>query len=215
MFIDLSPACRRRDAIMPVDGGPDHRSSIRRTRFRGATSIPTPSRSSTACTSTTTSRISWAAVCAICCSDDGRRISTLEHRPIRIKSRSCSATAGSSDGDSVSPMSSSVPRRSRSRHSGVRSIRRRSARSSTPSIEAAPEHRARSIRIRARSRRSRKARTWPGRRAHDRMIHRDNTFGTPEEDAFRRDFTINALFYDIATFSIIDYVNGLEDLRRG
>src|SRR3954464_6767270 len=49
-------------------------------------------------------------------------------------------------------------------------------------------------------------------RAHDRLIHRDNTFGTPEEDAFRRDFTINALFYDIATFSIIDYVNGLEDL---
>jgi poly(A) polymerase len=44
------------------------------------------------------------------------------------------------------------------------------------------------------------------------LIHRDNTFGTPEEDAFRRDFTINALFYDIATFSIIDYVNGMEDL---
>src|SRR5215210_7981329 len=32
----------------------------------------------------------------------------------------------------------------------------------------------------------------------DRLLHRDNTFGTPEEDAFRRDFTINALFYDIA-----------------
>ena len=45
------------------------------------------------------------------------------------------------------------------------------------------------------------------------IIHRDNTFGTPEEDAFRRDFTINALFYDIATFSIIDYVGGLDDLR--
>jgi poly(A) polymerase len=45
------------------------------------------------------------------------------------------------------------------------------------------------------------------------LIHRDNTFGTPEEDAFRRDFTINALFYDIATFSVIDYVSGLEDLR--
>jgi poly(A) polymerase len=43
----------------------------------------------------------------------------------------------------------------------------------------------------------------------------DNTFGTPEEDAFRRDFTINALFYDIATFSVIDYVNGLDDLRAG
>jgi poly(A) polymerase len=49
----------------------------------------------------------------------------------------------------------------------------------------------------------------------DHLIHRDNTFGTPEEDAFRRDFTINALFYDIATFSIIDYVGGLEDLRSG
>ena len=47
------------------------------------------------------------------------------------------------------------------------------------------------------------------------LVHHDNTFGTPEEDAFRRDFTINALFYDIATFSIIDYVNGLEDLRAG
>ena len=51
-------------------------------------------------------------------------------------------------------------------------------------------------------------------RAHDRLIHRDNTFGTPEEDAFRRDFTINALFYDIATFAIIDYVGGLEDLQN-
>jgi poly(A) polymerase len=50
-------------------------------------------------------------------------------------------------------------------------------------------------------------------REHDHLIHRDNTFGTPEEDAFRRDFTINALFYDIATFSIIDYVGGLEDLQ--
>jgi poly(A) polymerase len=49
----------------------------------------------------------------------------------------------------------------------------------------------------------------------DRLVHRDNTFGTPEEDAFRRDFTINALFYDIATFSIIDYTGGLHDLREG
>jgi poly(A) polymerase len=48
----------------------------------------------------------------------------------------------------------------------------------------------------------------------DPYIHRDNTFGTPEEDAFRRDFTINALFYDIATFSVIDYVGGLDDLDR-
>ena len=47
----------------------------------------------------------------------------------------------------------------------------------------------------------------------DRLVHRDNTFGTPEEDAFRRDFTVNALFYDISTFSIIDYTGGLDDLR--
>jgi poly(A) polymerase len=51
------------------------------------------------------------------------------------------------------------------------------------------------------------------RRHRDRLIQRDNTYGTPEEDAFRRDFTVNALFYDIATFSIIDYVGGLEDLH--
>src|SRR5205085_581340 len=49
----------------------------------------------------------------------------------------------------------------------------------------------------------------------EHLIHHDNTFGTPEEDAFRRDFTINALFYDIATFAVIDYVGGLEDLRAG
>jgi poly(A) polymerase len=55
----------------------------------------------------------------------------------------------------------------------------------------------------------------PRRRAEDHLIHRDNTYGTPEEDAFRRDFTVNALFYDIGTFSIIDYVGGLKDLERG
>ena len=44
-------------------------------------------------------------------------------------------------------------------------------------------------------------------------IRRDNTFGTPEEDAFRRDFTINGLFYDISTFAIIDYVGGMQDLQ--
>jgi poly(A) polymerase len=51
--------------------------------------------------------------------------------------------------------------------------------------------------------------------SRDRLVHRDNTFGTPEEDAFRRDFTINALFYDIADFSIIDYTGGLKDLHDG
>jgi poly(A) polymerase len=41
-----------------------------------------------------------------------------------------------------------------------------------------------------------------------------NVFGCPREDAFRRDFTINALFYNIADFSVIDYVGGLEDLQQ-
>jgi len=50
---------------------------------------------------------------------------------------------------------------------------------------------------------------------HGHGMHHDNTFGTAEEDAFRRDFTLNALFYDIATFSLIDYTGGLADLRAG
>jgi poly(A) polymerase len=40
-------------------------------------------------------------------------------------------------------------------------------------------------------------------------------FGTPEEDAWRRDFTVNGLFYNIADFTVIDHVGGLEDLRAG
>ncbi|AMV71032.1 polynucleotide adenylyltransferase PcnB [Desulfuromonas carbonis] len=47
----------------------------------------------------------------------------------------------------------------------------------------------------------------------DHFFFAENIFGTPRQDAFRRDFTINALFYDIETFAIIDYVGGLEDLR--
>lgn len=40
-------------------------------------------------------------------------------------------------------------------------------------------------------------------------------YGTPEEDAWRRDFTINGLFYNLADFSVIDHVDGLQDLRGG
>jgi poly(A) polymerase len=49
----------------------------------------------------------------------------------------------------------------------------------------------------------------------DLLVTSDNTFGTAEEDARRRDFTINGLFYDIADFSVIDYVGGLADLDAG
>lgn len=47
------------------------------------------------------------------------------------------------------------------------------------------------------------------------MILRDNLYGTLEEDAWRRDFTINALYYNIADFSVVDYTGGVEDLEQG
>jgi poly(A) polymerase len=47
------------------------------------------------------------------------------------------------------------------------------------------------------------------------LMTSDNTFGTAREDALRRDFTINGLFYDISDFSVIDYVGGLDDLEAG
>lgn len=46
-------------------------------------------------------------------------------------------------------------------------------------------------------------------------ILRDNTFGTIEEDAIRRDFTINALYYDIEKSEVLDYCNGYQDLKAG
>jgi poly(A) polymerase len=46
-------------------------------------------------------------------------------------------------------------------------------------------------------------------------IIRDNVYGTLEQDVWRRDFTANALYYDIADFSVIDYVGGVADLEAG
>jgi len=48
----------------------------------------------------------------------------------------------------------------------------------------------------------------------DPLLRHDNTFGTPAEDAFRRDFTINGLFYDPSTFRVIDFVGGARDLEH-
>lgn len=53
------------------------------------------------------------------------------------------------------------------------------------------------------------ARTETGR------ILRDNVYGTVEQDAWRRDFTINALYYNIEDFSVVDFVDGMKDLRAG
>ncbi len=50
--------------------------------------------------------------------------------------------------------------------------------------------------------------------ADELLITSDNSYGSPREDAFRRDFTVNALFYDISDFSVIDYTGASEDLER-
>ncbi len=49
----------------------------------------------------------------------------------------------------------------------------------------------------------------------DQVLMANNTFGSPAEDALRRDLTINAMFYNVADFSIVDYVGGMEDLKAG
>ena len=46
------------------------------------------------------------------------------------------------------------------------------------------------------------------------MILRDNVYGNKDEDAMRRDFTINALYYDISDFSLHAYAGGYEDLQK-
>ncbi len=46
-------------------------------------------------------------------------------------------------------------------------------------------------------------------------IIRDNCYGTIEQDAWRRDFTVNALYYDIANYSVLDFTNGVLDLHEG
>lgn len=52
------------------------------------------------------------------------------------------------------------------------------------------------------------------RQSEQGMLLRDNVYGGIEDDAIRRDFTVNALYYNIADFSVVDYVGGLEDLEK-
>ena len=47
------------------------------------------------------------------------------------------------------------------------------------------------------------------------MLLNDNIYGSIEEDALRRDFSVNALYYNIEDFSVIDYADGIADLRSG
>jgi poly(A) polymerase len=46
------------------------------------------------------------------------------------------------------------------------------------------------------------------------MILHDNVYGTLEEDIWRRDFTVNALYYNIADFSVVDFCGGMEDVQQ-
>ncbi|RKZ45709.1 MAG: polynucleotide adenylyltransferase PcnB, partial [Gammaproteobacteria bacterium] len=48
----------------------------------------------------------------------------------------------------------------------------------------------------------------------DGRIIRDNVYGKLDDDVWRRDFTVNALYYNIEDFSIVDYVGGLEDIKN-
>lgn len=52
-----------------------------------------------------------------------------------------------------------------------------------------------------------------GKNSKEGMILRDNVYGNIEQDAMRRDFTINALYYNIVDYSLVDYVGGLQDLH--
>lgn len=49
--------------------------------------------------------------------------------------------------------------------------------------------------------------------SNDGLVLRDNYYGTLEDDVFRRDFTVNGLYYDIKKSEVIDYVGGLDDLK--
>ncbi|MFP4079704.1 MAG: polynucleotide adenylyltransferase PcnB [Ectothiorhodospira sp.] len=51
--------------------------------------------------------------------------------------------------------------------------------------------------------------------AEDGRIIRDNVYGSIGQDAWRRDFSINALYYDVRDFSVVDYTGGMEDLQEG
>jgi poly(A) polymerase len=52
------------------------------------------------------------------------------------------------------------------------------------------------------------------RQSDSGMLLRDNVYGTLEEDAARRDLTVNALYYDSGKFEVFDHTNGLEDLKK-
>lgn len=57
-------------------------------------------------------------------------------------------------------------------------------------------------------------RSHHGQASGEEPVRQDNVFGSEKEDAFRRDFTMNALFYDVTQDQIVDYTGGLKDLKN-
>lgn len=79
---------------------------------------------------------------------------------------------------------------------------------------ASPDRRGRRERSRD-ERNARDARDNPAKvHGSTGMILRDNVWGNVEQDAIRRDFTVNALYYNVVDFSIHDYVGGMRDLEK-
>nr|WP_141675218.1 polynucleotide adenylyltransferase PcnB [Gilliamella apicola] len=62
---------------------------------------------------------------------------------------------------------------------------------------------------------SQEGQTNISKRSQSGMLLRDNVYGTIEQDAIRRDFTMNALYYSINDFTLRDYCGGLKDLQKG
>ncbi|MCB9899165.1 MAG: hypothetical protein H6825_14265 [Planctomycetes bacterium] len=90
---------------------------------------------------------------------------------------------------------------------------RRSVRLDDEGDDDDDEESRRGRRGRRRRPRDREGDGTPHAEADGLLIVRDNVYGSAEEDALRRDFTINALLYDVATEQVIDYVGGVADLE--
>ena len=192
---------------------PRDRAARRALPCRGARSIPKRSRSSTGCSRGISPPTSWAAASATCCWAASPRTSTSAPRRIPTRSRSSFATAGSSDGGSAWRTCASATRRSRWPRSGA-GARGRSARAGyAEAMAAEPPRRRRSRHPRPSPKRRKKRWTRPRRSIACCIVTTPSA--RPKQDAFRRDFTINALFYDIATFSIIDYTGRPGRPARG
>ncbi len=61
---------------------------------------------------------------------------------------------------------------------------------------------------------ARKVKHLDSAHSEEGMILRDNVYGSIEEDALRRDFTVNALYYTVRNFEVLDFAHGIEDIQK-